>query len=128
MYYVVAFKLKANYRFDKDKEFDKLMDRYRGNEWTEEDIKTINSRMINAGTGVIIPNDGTIAVCYACARNKEQNTIATTILSRHVDEIHPTVKPVDDDYSACDGILSHIIILEGLIISKEGTRSEAFYI
>ena len=32
-------KLKTNYRFDNDKEFGKLLDRYRKNEWTEEDIK-----------------------------------------------------------------------------------------
>ena len=35
-------KLQTNYRFDNDLEFGELLDRYRKNEWTKEDIKTIN--------------------------------------------------------------------------------------
>ena len=35
-------KLKTNHRFDNDKEFDELLDRYRVDTWTEDDVKTIN--------------------------------------------------------------------------------------
>ena len=58
-------------------------------------------------------------------KNKERNVIAATTFSRHFDEMHPIVKQGDEDYSACDGIPRHIIILENLIKSKEGVRSEA---
>ena len=47
--------------------------------WTEDDIKTINSRTIDASTGVMVPNNDDIDVSYACALNKERNVIATTI-------------------------------------------------
>ena len=36
-------KLKTNHRFDDDPEFGELLDRYRNDAWTADDIKTINS-------------------------------------------------------------------------------------
>ena len=72
-------KLKTNHRFDDDIEFGKLLDRYRSDTWTEDDVKTINSRIIDASTGVMPPNNDDIDVCYACACSKERNFIATTI-------------------------------------------------
>ena len=51
--------------------------------------------------------DDDIDVWYACAINKEQNIIATTIFSRHVDETHLIVKTDADDQSACDGTPRH---------------------
>ena len=73
------------------------------------------------------PNNDDVDVTYACAYNKERNAIATTIFSRHVDKSHPIVKPGDDDQSACDGIPRHTIIIESLIETKVGVRSEAFH-
>ena len=48
-------KFQANHRFDNDLEFSKLMDRYTKNEWIEEDINTINSRIIDGSIGMIPP-------------------------------------------------------------------------
>ena len=120
-------KLKTNHRFDDDPEFGELLDRYRNDVWTEDDIKTINSRIIGASTGVMPPNNDDIDVSYACALNKERNVIATTIFSKHVNETHPVVKPGDNDQSACDGIPRHTIIIESLIQTKAGVRSEIFH-
>ena len=97
-------KLKTNHRFEDDEEFGELLDRYRHDNWTEEDIKTIISRIIDASTGVMPPNNDDVDVTYACAYDKERNAIATAIFSRHVDKSHPIVKPGDDDEGACDGI------------------------
>ena len=72
-------KLKINHRFDDDKEFGELLDRYRSDAWTEDDVKTINSRIIDVSTGVMPPNNDDIDVSYAYALNKERNVIATTI-------------------------------------------------
>jgi len=41
-------KLKTNHQFDDDPELGELLDRYRNDAWTEDDIKTINSRIIDA--------------------------------------------------------------------------------
>jgi len=113
--------------FRKYREFGELLDRYRNNAWTDDDIKTINSRLIDTSTGVMTPNNDDTYVSYACAFNKERNVIATTIFSKHVNATHPVVKPGDNDQSACDGILRHTIIIESLIESKEGVRSEIFH-
>ena len=48
-------KFQANHRFDNDLEFSKLMNRYTKNEWIEEDINTINSRIIDSSIGMIPP-------------------------------------------------------------------------
>ena len=40
---------------------------------------------------------------------------------------HPIVKPGDNDQSVCDGIPRHTIIIESLIETKEGVRSEIFH-
>ena len=72
-------KLKTNHRFDDDKEFGELLDRYRSDAWTDDDIKTINSRIIDVSTGVIPPNNDDVDVTYVCAYNKERNAIASTI-------------------------------------------------
>ena len=93
-------KLKTNHLCMDNEEFGELLDRYRNDNWTEEDIKTINSRMIDASTGVMPPNNDDVDVTYACAYIKERNAIATTIFSRHVDKSHPIVNPSDDDESA----------------------------
>ena len=85
--------------------------------------KSINSRLVNKSTGVMPLNNDDIDMCYACAINKEQNVVTTTIFSRNVDETHPVVKPGDDDQRACDGIPRHAIILKDLIKSKEGVWS-----
>ena len=37
------------------------------------------------------------------------------------------MKPGDDDETACDGIPRHTIIIESLIKTKVGVRSEAFH-
>ena len=76
---------------------------------------------------MIPPNNDDVDVTYACAYNKERNAIATTIFSRHVDKSHPIVKPGDDDETACDGIPRHTIIIESLIETKVGVRSEVFH-
>ena len=72
-------KVKNNHQCDDDKEFGELLDRYRSDAWTEDDIKTINSRIIDASICVMPPNNDNIYVSYACAFNKEWNVIATTI-------------------------------------------------
>ena len=59
-------------------------------------------------------------------QQKERHIIATTLVLIYVDETHPLVKQSDGGFSECDGILRHTIILESLIESKEGVRSEAF--
>ena len=116
-------KLKTNHRFEDDEEFGELLDRYRNDNWTEEDIKTIISRIIDASTGVMPPNNDDVDVTYACAYNKERNAIATTIFSRHVDKSHPIVKPGDDDESACDGILIHTIIRKKIVMCPQESLS-----
>ena len=120
-------KLKTNHRFEDDEEFGDLLDRYRSDNWTEGDINTINSRIIDARTGMMSPNNDNVDVTYACAYNKERNAVTKTIFSRHVDKSYPIVKPGDDDQSACDGIPRHTIIIESLIETKVGVRSEVFH-
>ena len=44
--------------------------------------------------------------------------------SKRVNATHPFVKPGDNHQSACDGIPRHTIIIESLIETKEGVRSE----
>ena len=44
-----------------------------------------------------------------------------------MDKSHPIMKPGNDDESACDSILRHAIIIESLIETKEGVRSEVFH-
>ena len=83
--------------------------------------------MIDDGICVMPPKDDDIDVFYACATNKERNVIATTIFSTNIDETNPTLKPCDNDQNACDGIPRHTLILESLIESKEGVRSETFH-
>ena len=83
--------------------------------------------MINDGTCVMPRKDDDIDVCYACVTNKEWNDIATIIYSTRVDETYPIVKPGDNDQSACDGIPRNKIMLESVIESREGARSEAFH-
>ena len=47
--------------------------------------------------------------------------------SQYVNKTHTLVKQGDRDYSVCNGIPRHKIILESLIESKEGVRSEVFH-
>ena len=47
------------------------------NGWSVEDIKTINSRMIDEYIGVIPPRNDDIDVFYVCSTNKEHIVIAT---------------------------------------------------
>lgn len=56
-----------------------MLDRYGKYEWTEEDIKTMHSRMIGEGIGVIPPNVDGINGIYECSTNKQRNVTATTI-------------------------------------------------
>ena len=61
---------------------------YRKNKWTEEDIKKINSRMINVSIGVMPSKDNDIDVMHASSTNKKRHVIATKIsqnmLTQHV--------------------------------------------
>ena len=108
-------------------EFGEFLDRYSKNEWIEEDIKTINSRMVDDSIGVMLPKEDDIDMLYECSTNKERNVIATTIFSRCVDETHPLVKQGDGYYSGCDGFTRPTIIPKILIESKEGVMSESFH-
>ena len=108
-------KLQKNHRFENDLEFGESLDRYRKNEWTEEDNKKINSRMIDDSIGVMPPKDDDIYVFY-CKFNKQRTEYNYNYnFSNHVGKIHPLVRQGDRDYSVCNSIPMHTTILESLI-------------
>ena len=53
-------KLQTNHRFGNNLEFGELLDRHMKSEWTEEGIKTINSKSTNDSLGVMTPKEDDI--------------------------------------------------------------------
>ena len=53
-------KLQINHQFNNGHKFSNFLDKYRKNTWSEEDVKTINSRMIDERIGMVPPKNDNI--------------------------------------------------------------------
>ena len=110
--------LEQSHRFKDDPEWGKILERISTGTATENDIKKINSRVID-DKKVKIPTEGNI--CYACPTNKGRNSIATYMFRDHVISTHPKFDNPDEEPP------NHTIIIESVIYKNNRRRTGAFH-
>jgi hypothetical protein len=79
--------LKTNHRFKKDKNWGKLLLRYRDYGPTIEDVTIINSRVIGSKNGPSF-DDLPYDVVYATSTNKDHIAINDGIFAKHLENTH----------------------------------------
>ena len=102
--------LNQSHRFKKDPEWGSILKRVSKGNATEDDIKKINSRVID-NERVELPKNGNI--CYACPTNKGRNAICTKMFYEHIKSTHPKFDEPNIDPP------NHTIIIEGKIYKKK---------
>ena len=117
--------LQNDHRFKDDPEYGRLVERFSNGTATKNDIKLVNSRLLNNGKGNggihELPKDDTNDICYACAYNAERNSITTSIFSNYVNETHK-MNASDLDLSE---IPKDVVIIESAMFDKNGERCSA---
>ena len=79
-----AIFLENSHRFHDDPDYGELLKRCWLGKLTEEDIDTLNSRLVGQN-GVCVPKDGPDAdIRYVCPFNKQQNAASAGIFKDHI--------------------------------------------
>ena len=79
-----AIFLENSHRFHDDPDYGELLKRFWLGKLTEEDIDTLNSRLVGQN-GVCVPKDGPDAdIRYACPFNKQRNAASAGIFKDHI--------------------------------------------
>jgi len=74
----------CSHRFHDDPDYGELLKRFWLGKLTEEDIDTLNSRLVGQN-GVCVPKDGPDAdIRYACPFNKQRNAASAGIFKDHI--------------------------------------------
>jgi hypothetical protein len=108
--------LESNHRFREDPEYGELLKRIRSNTHTQGDIETINSRFVENRDD--LPSNGE-EVCYACAYNKERNSVSQGIFQAYIKS-----NPVIDSYEdPCD----EVVVIEAVLRNGRRKCSKAFH-
>ena len=103
--------LENPHQFVNDPAWGQLLSRFRVGKYTEEDIKTINSRCLYDGHTLDFPNDkDKMNTCYACPTNKEQNSIEMSLFEEHLRKTHQFYD--DQEINPPD----HTILIESIIM------------
>ena len=108
--------LKSNHRFKEDSEYSELLKRIRSNTHTQADIELINSRFIENRDE--LPSCGE-DVCYACAYNKERNSVSQGIFQACINE-NPTVNSNEDP-------ADDVLVIEAVMRNGNNKCSKAFH-
>jgi hypothetical protein len=107
--------LKGNHRASQDPMYAALLERFRNGTPSQEDIDTINKRVVKVDTE--IPND----IQYACPSNKDRCAINNAIFTKHIIKTHSKVKE--------DPIPKHTIMIGAddiFHVSKIDKKKRAF--
>ena len=104
-----AIFLENKHRFKDDPEYGMMLEQFRTGCIEDSTFDKINTRLVGSN-GITIPKNCD-ELAYACATNKERNSISANVFSNHIAKTHPKINENID-------VPMHTLVIESRIVDS----------